>query len=183
MKDEQKIKTIPPHHIKDEHRQFNYQPVLTTQLDKHKGDFTQETINQIILWKVNRYAHFDSETLSKINEISGDETEIDYNDYKKTKDILTVLLDTKGVALAMASTILRFKNPKIYQIIDQRAYRVIYGKELNIGNNVNNAIELYLEYLRELRKVCASENIPFEQSDRILYNADRDWNSGVPIKY
>lgn len=180
MNDEQEIyRTIPPHRIKDEHREFNYQSVLTQQLDEHKGNFTQETINQIILWKVNRYAHFDSDTLSKINEISGNETEIDD---KKTKDILTVLLDTKGVALAMASTILRFKNPKIYQIIDQRAYRVIYGEELNIGNNVGEAIELYLKYLIKLRAVCASENIPFEQSDRILYNLDKDINSGRKLK-
>lgn len=43
------------------------------------------------------------------------------------EEILRKLLMTPGIRLPMASTILRFKNPNVYQIIDQRAYRFLTG--------------------------------------------------------
>ena len=52
---------------------------------------------------------------------------------EKTCEILTSLLKTKGVQLAMASTILRFRNPNIFQIIDQRVYRVINRDPLKLS--------------------------------------------------
>ncbi len=54
----------------------------------------------------------------------------------------------------MASAILRFKNPNIYQIIDQRANRLLYSKELKIPHNILKQIDLYVDYLTKLRKVC-----------------------------
>ena len=87
----------------------------------------------------------------------------------------------------MASTILRFKNPNIYQIIDQRVYRLIYkNKQLTINaypsdKNLNYQIELYIKYLTELKKVCDSLKIPFKESDRILYMADKRVNKGIKL--
>lgn len=52
---------------------------------------------------------------------------------EKTCEILTSLLKTKGVQLAMASTILGFRNPNIFQIIDQRVYRVINRDPLKLS--------------------------------------------------
>ena len=101
-----------------------------------------------------------------------------------TKQILERLLEKhqKGIQLAMASTILRFKNPSIYQIIDQRVYRFIYGKPLKYPNTIDEQINLYLKYLNDLREKC-KDNIPFEESDRILYSADKKFNPDIPIKY
>ena len=99
-----------------------------------------------------------------------------------------MLLKTNGVQLAMASSILRFRNPKIYQIIDQRVYRMIYeGKELKLSTylskkNIDNQIELYLKYLSDLTKVCSDLNIEFEKSDRILFMADRRLNKKHKLK-
>ena len=84
-------------------------------------------MNEIVLWKVNRYAEFDESLIELINSIDKDETKIDID---KTKQILKGLLKTNGVQLAMASTILRYRNPNIYQIIDQRVYRVIYENQI-----------------------------------------------------
>lgn len=82
----------------------------------------------------------------------------------------------------MASTILRFRNPKIYQIIDQRVYRMIYGTALKIKTNLNDNIIQYLDYLTELRSVCDLYQIPFSKSDRILYEYDKIRNL-EKIKY
>jgi hypothetical protein len=138
-----------------------------------------------VLWKVNRYADFSDETISQINSIVAKESEINI---EKTQLVLKHLLKTKGVQLPMASTILRFRNPKIYQIIDQRVYRLIYeDQEMNIKTypsekNVQNQIDIYLKYLNDLRLACKNLNIPFKDSDRILFMADKRLNKKHKLK-
>lgn len=46
----------------------NFQPELTEKLDTVKSDFNQELINEIVLWKANRYAKLNNETLNLINK-------------------------------------------------------------------------------------------------------------------
>jgi len=115
--------------IKYKKEGFDYQKELTVKLDKTKSQFNQELLNEIVLWKVNRYALFNSTLISEINTISSWKV----LNKEKTRKILTSLLKTKGVQLAMASNILRFRNPNIFQIIDQRAYRVIKGDPLKLS--------------------------------------------------
>ncbi len=169
---------ITEEHLKNE--KYNFQPELTERLDLISSDFDQEIVNQIVLWKVNRYAEIDNETLSLINTIDRNDSNINES---LTTNILEKLLLTKGVKLAMASTILRFKNPKIYQIIDQRVYRLIYGKNIpTYFSNIEKQVSLYLEYLKQLKIICKEKNINFEQSDRILYQLDKNENSTIKLK-
>lgn len=161
-------------------KDYKYQPKLTEKLEGLFEDFTQETINEIVLWKVNRYSELDDETLNLLNQISMENKEMDID---LTKDLLRKRLDTPGIRLPMASTILRFKNPNIYQIIDQRAYRFLYGKDLkNYFSNIEQQIEYYLEYLTELRSKCDEKKIPFEIADQVLYQLDKEKNSVHKIK-
>tara|TARA_R110002096_G_scaffold280751_1_gene474873 strand:- start:1737 stop:2267 length:531 start_codon:yes stop_codon:yes gene_type:complete len=159
--------------------EYNYQPELTKKLDNTNSDFNQELINEIVLWKTNRYAELTNETLDLINKI---DRKSEFIDSALTGDILLHLWNTKGIRLPMASTILRFRNPKIYQIIDQRVYRLIYGTELKLKTNLNDTIMQYLDYLTDLRKVCDLYQIPFSESDRILYEYDKIYNL-EKIKY
>jgi hypothetical protein len=112
---------------------FKYQLELTKKLDSLNSDFNQEILNEIILWKVNRYAKFDLEIINLLNKVNPKDENLNQS---LTTDILLDLLtkSQKGVRLAMAITILRFRNSKIYQIIDQRVYRSIYGKEGSTTN-------------------------------------------------
>jgi len=159
--------------------EYNFQPELTEKLDNVKSDFNQELINEIVLWKINRYAELNNKTLDLINKI---DRKGEFIDSALTGEILMHLLETKGIRLPMASTILRFRNPKIYQIIDQRVYRMIYGTEMKIKTNLNDNIIQYLNYLTELRNVCDLYQIPFSESDRILYEYDKIMNL-EKIKY
>ncbi|MEH1009582.1 hypothetical protein VDP25_17735, partial [Winogradskyella sp. ECml5-4] len=159
--------------------EYKFQPELTEKLDNVKSDFNQELINEIVLWKTNRYAELNNETLNLINKI---DRNAEFIDSGLTGEILLHLLETKGIRLPMASTILRFRNPKIYQIIDQRVYRMIYGTEMKIKTNLNDNIIQYLDYLTELRNVCNLYQIPFCDSDRILYEYDKIMNL-EKIKY
>lgn len=171
--------------IEDSDYQYSYQQELTGKLDNLKSDFNQDILNEIVLWKVNRYAEFDSETIELLNSIRMEEEQLDAN---KTREVLNKLLRTKGVKLAMASTILRFKNPNVYQIIDQRVFRILYGKGFKVSyypsvENIDSQIDLYLNYLNDLRNACEQLNIPFYKADRILYEADKRVNKEHRIRY
>ena len=48
---------------------YNYQNELTAKLDNLKYDFDQNIINEIVLWKVSRYALLDTETLKLIKKL------------------------------------------------------------------------------------------------------------------
>ncbi len=167
---------------------YNYQKDLTEKLDSSNSlPLTQELLNEIVLWKVNRYATIPQTAFDKINSIDVNAKDIDE---ELTKDILTELLgkESKGIQLAMASTILRFRNPNIYQIIDQRAFRFAMEKPLEIKHgyskeNIDNQIVLYLDYLRELQKIAILKNCDFKDLDRILYMYDKQYNDELKIKY
>ena len=49
---------------------YFYQDLLTPKLDDLEGDFDQKTINEIVLWKVNRYALLKHESLDLLNKIN-----------------------------------------------------------------------------------------------------------------
>lgn len=169
--------------LKPDDTEFKYQEALTKKLDKLTDNFDQATLNEIVLWKVNRYAELKPELINELNSIKKTDTTINE---ELTRTILRGLLGTKGIQLPMASTILRFKNPKIYQIIDQRVFRIIYGEKLNLGYNQNNKkaeeqISIYLKYLTHLREVSRKLNIEFELSDRILFMTDRRINKDVSL--
>lgn len=155
--------------------EFNYQDKLTSKLDKTDKDFDQEIINEIVLWKVNRYAELAPSLVDKINRIKRTDKEINE---QLAREILLELLKTKGIKLPMASTILRFRNPKLFQIIDQRVYRIIYNEKLKLPYNrqLEEQIDLYFKYLKDLRGIANKLKVSFELSDRILFMADRRLN-------
>lgn len=174
----------PDFKIKESDHEFGYQEKLTPELDEDTSEFDQNRLNEIVLWKVNRYAQFDKKTIGLINSIDVGAKQLDEG---LTRDVLVGLLSTKGVRLPMASTILRFRNPNIYQIIDQRVYRMIYPDQVLKSSPADSdvsrksQIEIYLEYLKELRIQCERLNIPFKNSDRILYMADKRINKGISL--
>jgi thermostable 8-oxoguanine DNA glycosylase len=184
MKD--KIKTyqvleINQEEIQQANEQYHFQKDLTKRLDQITGDFDQENINEIILWKVNRYASISIEALKLLNAIEKETLKLDF---VLTRAILCLLLNSPGIRLPIASTILRFKNPQIYQIIDQRVFRFLYGYTLKEGlKKEKDQIKLYLDYLIKLREVCETLDIPFDKSDRILYELDKKHNKNIKVSY
>ena len=160
---------------------WKYQPDLTEKLDVTEGDFNQEIINEIVLWKVNRYASLSPYCLQLLNKIDKESLIIDRS---LTKIVLFELLQQKGVRLAMASTILRFRNPNVYQIIDQRAFRFLTGKNLDYPErDLNQQLNYYLEYLDKLSEACKEFKMDFKLSDRILYRLYKIYNVADKIKY
>lgn len=169
-------------------KEFAYQEWLTEELErKVPQQINQDIINEIVLWKVNRYVRLEPDTIDLLNAI--DPKARAFEDVP-IYAVLRKLLNTDGVRLPMASTILRFRNPYLFQIIDQRAYRAVYGEVLpatytakNHGKSVDERIDFYLDYLRRLREIADEKGWKFEDLDRILYLFDRKHNNTRSIDY
>lgn len=128
---------------------YDYQKKLTDELDQLKPaqvDF--ETILKIVLWKVNRFPYINEDQVKKLKEVSN------FTEHKQAEVLLKELLMIEGIALPMASTILRFINPNVFQIIDERAYRVLFPDQKKYPSKpqkitdgyLNNSIAIYFAY-------------------------------------
>jgi len=101
-------------------RDYRYQPELRKTLDQ-LGDrqFNQELVNEIVLWKLNRYVALSNSALQALETLRALRT----GEHRQGEAVLRSLLASHGVDLPMASTILRFRNVEAFQIIDRHAYR------------------------------------------------------------
>lgn len=139
-----------------------------------------DIINEIVLWKINRQTFVANDLILDINKLSKKVrlyTDISFNE-NEIKDIYNKLIELKGVSAAMASTILKMFMPEALPIIDQRAYREIYGVDMPSKVDSNK----YFKYVEEVIKQFNKESgIKFSDMDKVLYQ--RDKASGKPVKY
>lgn len=162
-------------HLTDLMSEYSYQPELTRKLDSVTSQsFDQSLVNEIVLWKVNRYAPLSQSTLAALNGLANIET----GKHRESKTVLKSLLHEPGVDLPMASTLLRFKNPQVFQIIDRHAYRALYGEDypLYSASGLDKKVEVYFNYLDELVALSKSKNVDFKILDRVLYVFDKQHN-------
>ena len=156
-------------------KDYRYQRELTERLDALSPQpFTQEVINEILLWKVNRWAKLSGGALAALNSVKG----IQPKSHRDAKAALATLLHEPGVDLPMASTFLRFRNRKAFQIIDRHAYRAVYGKDypLYFSSSDDTKIDLYFDYLDALFDLAVKKNVEFDILDRVLYVFDKQVN-------
>lgn len=154
---------------------YEYQFKLTYHLDHLENtSMSQELVNEIVLWKVNRYVELPGEILHEIDSLSS----LSRGEHRKSVKVLDKLLDTRGVDIAMASTILRFRNPDVFQIIDRHAYRAVYGEKLPVKaySSNNYKMSVYFGYLDKLIELSEQRNIDFKVLDRLLYVFDKQLN-------
>ncbi|WHI45965.1 hypothetical protein [Microbulbifer sp. VAAF005] len=156
--------------------EYNYNPVLTEELDNLDPEcLNNETFFKIVLWKLNRFPYISGDLINTLKEVSN----IEPGQHEQAREIIRSLLKTSGIALPMASTVLRFLNPRAFQIIDDRAYRVLFPgdpkyptKPLKITEGyLNKSINIYFNYIDRIHEI-SSDTLPFEDADRILYQLD-----------
>lgn len=144
----------------------------------------RDIINSIVLWKMNRRPQVSESVIDAIYMLKTIETPIEAGTSELTAKVVTELLHSKGMQLPMASTVLHFYYPEVYPIIDQRAYRELYGKEYPKHIlKVEKLVGIYLKYIEDCyryqQKNCPE--IPFAKIDKILYQLDKE--KGFKVKY
>lgn len=156
-------------------RDFRFQAGLTNQLDAlGPQPFTGDAIKDIVLWKVNRYVKLSEGALAALNGVA----EFQPKSHRGAEILLTTLLQEAGVDLPMASTFLRFRNRKVFQIIDRHAYRALYGERypLHSSSTTELKVSLYFRFLDDLVLLAESKDVAFEDLDRVLYVFDKQVN-------
>ncbi|VVD29246.1 conserved protein of unknown function [Paraburkholderia dioscoreae] len=163
---------------------YSYLPELTAKLDNRaKGTGVGRLeLYEMVLWKLSRFPHIDDELLARIGEVDS----IEPGKHRDAKCLLAELLRCKGVRLPVASTLLRFANPETFQVIDERALRVLLPNDrvpAPVPGSRSKAYlvrccELYFRYLDELRTIC-SEALPFRLADRALYQLDKELGNKI----
>lgn len=158
---------------------YAYQEFLTKVLDKSYDPFDEHLINKIALWKVNRYYRLDDSLLNQINYLK----DLKKGEHRKAEKVIEDMLGVPGVDIAMASTILRFRNPETFQIIDKRAYRMVFGEPLKLYHSTKSAtkIDTYFKYMDALIKISKNLHVEFQLLDRLLYQADIEENRGLNL--
>jgi len=159
--------------------EYNYQPNLTPKLDALRPDdsFDQSLINEIVLWKVNRYALLKEDVLEQLNKL----TNVTLENRGDAEPTLRSLLGESGIDLPMASTLMRFRNPNTFQIIDRHAYRAVTGDDypLHSASSQDRKVEVYSKYLDKLVALAESKKLTFAKLDRILYIFDKQENGAL----
>ncbi|MGE4542772.1 MAG: hypothetical protein AB7D06_01560 [Pedobacter sp.] len=157
--------------------EYTYQPELTRKLDMlQPSDLNSEIFYEIILWKLNRFPKLESDLIGSLKEIAG----LKPKEHRKAMSQLRALLRCPGIALPMASTVLRFLNPDVFQIIDDRVYRIVLSGKAKYPTKPTRVTEnylatsamIYFDYLDALHEQCCAE-LPFSEADRILYQLDK----------
>ena len=156
--------------------EYTYQPELTRKLDALQvSDLDTETFYEIVLWKLNRFPQIEQGLLGSLKELAG----LKPQEHRQAEPQLRSLLRCPGIALPMASTILRFLKPDVFQIIDDRVYRIVHpgkakypSKPIKLSENyLATSASIYFEYLDALHGQCCPK-LPFDKADRILYQLD-----------
>lgn len=159
---------------------YSYQPELTARLDAigSKTHISRETAYEVVLWKLDRFVEFSDTLLGEINSVAS----LQPHERDRAEPVLFSLLKTRGISLPMASTILRFRNPECFQIIDERAYRqaLPQGEPLRpkppklTTGWLSHSAKVYFAYLGRLDEIARHCGVDFKLLDRALYQADID---------
>lgn len=147
-----------------------------------------DIINMIILWKINRRAIIDSKTIKELMNIKAINLDNLEENQDKLKKCFNDLIFSKGIHLAMASTILHFYNPDTFPIIDQRAYRELHSEEIppqEMPQNIKkkDAFDIYYKYIFDCKKYWKEncKELNFSDIDKVLYQLDKD--RGNKVRY
>jgi thermostable 8-oxoguanine DNA glycosylase len=157
---------------------YDFQTELTKELDELNSQPIDEFILlKIILWKLNRYPDLKEFSYDRLNNIAT----LKPQEFKNVREFLNNILEIKGIGLPMASTILRFRNPDTFPIIDRRAFRVLMGENYVESSDHKRLIDRYFEYVEKCRQLSQKYDIPFDAIDRVLYQYDKKHNSDIPL--
>lgn len=152
---------------------FSVYPELTTKLDSPDLEFNENVIHEIVLWKLGRYVKIPPSTQAELGNLKS----LKQGEHRKAASVLEKLLSCNGVRLPMASTFLRFANPSVFQIYDRHICRALTGAFSAVApKDPSKALSLYWTFLDELVKLCINMKIPFKDSDRILFEFDKQVN-------
>ena len=157
--------------ILDQYKYHSKQEIIERITKKGPGATAEDKdiLNQIGLWKADRIICISNGTISLLNKVAEEiKTPAEALSNSELPKLISDLVDSEGVGLPMASTILNFYNEKAFPIIDARAYRQVYGGKADYKEP---AVK-YIDYIGKCNALASEHGIPFEKVDQVLYQKD-----------
>jgi hypothetical protein len=155
--------------------QFDYNPTETAALrSRTYENLSIEDLRRIALWKLDRVLDVPDGLLAKLRALPGNRNVTARS--PQAIDVLERLVQCDGVGYPMASAILKFIHPRVFPIIDVRAYRALFGKRLRTHDYTT---ELYLEYVDKLQEIAAKRQVDLAVVDEQLYCFDKAKNGKI----
>lgn len=154
--------------------------ILAAEADDYREN--RDIINEIVLWKMNRRPQVTEDLINVIFELKEIKTPLQALENEKTTKAVEKLLQTKGMQLPMASTVLHFYYPDVFPIIDQRAYRELYNIDYpKTLTKISALTDLYIKYIKDCREYQQERcpEIAFAQIDKVLYQLDKEKGNKV----
>ena len=155
-----------------------------SKVDKADYRENKDIINESVLWKMNRKPQIAEKLIDAIYSLDVVKTPLEAAKSELTTQVLELLLLSKGMQLPMASTVLHFYFPEVYPIVDQRAYRELYGTDYPKNTTkVETLVKLYVNYISDCYQYQQERcpEICFEKIDKVLYQLDKE--KGFKVKY
>ncbi len=156
---------------------FSYNEKETSELHAKLNGCTsisEVDLRRVSLWKSDRVLSVNEDTLQKLNELSANKN-VNLKD-DLVKEVIENLVLSQGIGFPMASAILKFINPKVFPIIDVRAYRALTGTKPYYGTY---SYDKYIEYAEKLTEISVSMNRPLREIDEQLYCFDQKNNGAI----
>ncbi len=147
-------------------------------LANHNAQVDINLLRRMSLWKLDRILDVPGETIKRLQAIATDPRL--HTGAAEVRELITELVECAGIAMPMASTILKFLRPDVFPIIDVRAYRALYGRKLYWRQGaVERNIDLYLAYASEVRRISKATGRPLRDIDEQLYCFDQEHNGRI----
>ena len=89
--------------------------VSAAEVDDYREN--RDIINEIVLWKMNRRPQVTEELIDAIFSLKENKTPLQALSDEKTAKVVEKLLQTKGMQLPMASTVLHFYYPEVFLLL------------------------------------------------------------------
>lgn len=177
---------------------YKYRVQETLELERIQSDFNQDHLKRMYKWKVNgrfikdiflpKYILDELNSLKRFTSKDRGSKELKES-LKRLFDLIKSDPSIKGIKLPMLSTILRFRNPEVFQIIDIRALRAAfyYNPKPFLKGNRNwfprlqvLDYDIYEMYLEQLYKIDEEGYFgiklnKFSDWDRFLYILDKKY--------
>ena len=144
----------------------------------NKTNLDIEDLRSIAMWKLNRVIDVSEDVIKKLQSLSSIDN-LSTND-SLVEEVINGLLESRGIGLPMASTILKFLRPEVFPIIDVRAFRSLYGVK---PKSKDYTYEGYVKYVNDITKLVNNKkhklNLKLNQVDEQLYCFDRKENNKI----
>ena len=157
--------------------EFSYNEPETAKLKKimkKNSAIDMNDIRRIVLWKYNRTVDFcdkEDAILEKLRKLKRKRL-LKIHD-PLIEEIIADLVKSKGIGYPVASAILKMIRPKVFPIIDRRAYRALTGDDFKAASCDYNK---YMEYTKCLVKLAERLDRPLSEMDEQLYEFDKKKN-------